>query len=97
MPILAGSYKCKGHDSRYTYEATWEEEANTASWRAKIFDDGRLATASGQVDFGDDAGAAVRKRVEAYIEAVTCPEARRGSCARKGTTDSLHAPSGMCE
>ena len=97
MPILAGSYRCKSHDSRYTYEATWEEEKSTARWSAKIFDDGRLATASGAVKFIDDAGAAVRKRVEAYIEALTCPQARRGSCARKRAAASLERPSSTLE
>ena len=81
MPILAGSYKCKGHRTRYTYEATWDEHDRTARWTAKIFDDGRLATTSGELRFTEDAGAAVQKKVHAYIEAVSCAAARKGLCS----------------
>ena len=82
MAMLAGSYKCKHHNTRYTYEATWNEDGDHARWSAKIFDDARLASASGKVQFADDPGAAIQKRIEAYIEAVTCREARAGSCGR---------------
>ena len=94
MSRLAGSYRCKNHDTRYSYEATWTETGGTAHWTARIFDDGRLASASGRVKFTDSAGAAVQKCVETYIEATGCREARLGSCARKPTAGQADAMAG---
>jgi hypothetical protein len=85
MALLAGSYKCIGHETRYTYEATWDEVGSSARWAAKIFYDRQLATAAGTVRFANHAGAAVQKRIEAYIEAVSCQEARGGPCGRDQT------------
>ena len=91
MPILAGSYKCKSHDTRYTYELRWDEHDGAANWSAKIFDGRRLATETGSVAFADDAETEVRTSVEAHIEAVTCRGARLGSCARSADAGKTQA------
>ena len=90
MATLAGSYKCKGHNTRYTYEATWDEDGGTARWNAMIFYDRCIAAApSGETAIADDASAAVQGAVEAYIETVSCQTARGSPCVRH--RDSVEA------
>jgi hypothetical protein len=88
MPMIAGSYKCKSHNTRYTYEVIWDEQDLTATWRAKIFSGRQLAAASGEAPFVEDGGAAVQRAVEHYIESVSCV-ARTGPCATNSSQRAL--------
>ena len=81
MPgIIAGGYNCKAHGTLYTYEATWEDAGPGVRWSARVYYDRRLADASGEFTMpSGDPGDAVREAIHAYIERVSCGQARGSS------------------
>jgi hypothetical protein len=74
---LAGVYRCKAHGRSFTYDVTWEERDAKVSWTARVAHYQRLVEAGAELVVPDDcdAGSAVKRAVEAWIERFSCANA----------------------